>query len=87
MNLLDEIYNEINNNMFDYFSIKDVETARKYIIKAKDMDLKVKKGISSETANDYIKELLDIYKQLENLIEIDGKKRDTSVYYNWLEEI
>lgn len=85
--LLQEVYNEINTNMFDYLTIKDIETARNHIIKAKDIYLKTNKGISISAADEYIKELLEIYKNLENLVEIDGRKRDTSIYFNWLEDI
>jgi len=85
--LLNEIYAEIDANMFDYLAVKDIETARNYIIKAKDIYLKIKKGISSNAADDYIKKLLELYKKLENLIEINSKQRDTSIYYNWLEEV
>ena len=85
--LLQEIYKEIEGNMFDYLAVKDIEIARNYIIKAKDIHLKIKKGMSRSTADDHIKKLLDIYKRLENLVEIDGKKRDTSIYYNWLEDV
>lgn len=85
--LLQEIYSEINNNMFDYLAIKDIETARNYIIKAKDIHLKVKKGVSISAADELIKEFLEYYQMLERLLELDGKKRDTSIYFNWLEEI
>lgn len=85
--LLNKIYAEIDANMFEYLAVKDIETARNHIIQAKDIHLKVKKGISINAADDYIKELLEIYKKLENIVEMDGKKRDTSIYYNWLEEI
>lgn len=87
INLLNEIYGEIDANMFEYLAVKDIQTARNYIIQAKDIHLKIKKGISISSADDYIKELLEIYKNLENIVEIDGKKRDTNIYYNWLEEI
>lgn len=87
MKLLKEIHDEVEENMFDYLAIKDIETARNHIIKAKDIYLKTNKGSSISAADEYIKELLDIYKNLENLVEIDGKKRDTSFYFNWLEEI
>ncbi len=42
--------------------------------------------MSIAEADESIKESLDYYKQLENLIEINDKKRDTSVYFNWLKE-
>lgn len=85
--LLQEIYSEIDNNMFDYLAVKDIETARNYIIKAKDIHLKVKKGVSISSADELIKESLENYKQLEHLLEMNGKQKDTSIYYNWLEDI
>ena len=84
--LLQEIYSEINNNMFDYLAVKDIEKARNYIIKAKDIHLKVKKGVSINAADELIKELLEYYQMLESLLELDGTKRDTSIYFNWLKE-
>lgn len=82
--LLKEISKEIDSNMFDYLSVKDIETARYHIIKAKNIDEMLEMGVSSEKADELIQEILNHYKMLENLIEIDGKKRDTSVYFNWL---
>ena len=84
--LLKEIHDEVEMNMFDYLSVKNIETARNYIIKIKEIGLQIKKGMSSIEADESIKESLEYYKQLEHLIEIDGKERDTSIYYNWLEE-
>ena len=43
--------------------------------------------LSINKANEFIKETLENYKQLEKIVEVDGNKRDTSIYYNWLEEI
>jgi len=88
--LLREIHNEVEKNMFDYLSLKNVEhldQARRYIIAVKEIDNKVSKGLSSAEASDAIQEAKQHYLQLENLLEQDGKKRDTSIYYNWLEDI
>lgn len=41
---------------------------------------------SIKCADNNIKDLLEIYKQQKNLLETDGKEKDTSIYYNWLEE-
>jgi len=43
--------------------------------------------LSSKEANEVIQEAKQNYLQLENLIEKDGKERDTSFYYNWLEDV
>jgi len=84
--LLREIYDEVQNNMFEYLSIKNIEGARNYIIEINDMHQSIKKGVSSKKADEFIKRSLENYKQLERMVEIDGEKRDTSIYYNWLEE-
>lgn len=84
--LLKDIHEEVERNMFDYLSVKDIETARNYIIKIKEFNIQLNKGISITEADESIKELLNYYKQLEHLVEMDGKQRDTSIYYNWLEE-
>lgn len=85
--LLQEIHNEVEKNMFDYLSVKNIEEARRYIIKIKEIYFQVEKGVSIKKADEFIKESLDYYKQLEYLVETNGKQRDTSIYYNWLEEI
>lgn len=87
--LLREIHNEVEKNMFDYLSLKDVQgldQARRHIIAIKEIDRKVSKGLSSTEASDAIQEAKQHYIQLENLLEQDGKKRDTSIYFNWLED-
>lgn len=86
LGLLREIYDEVRSNMNEYLLIKDFETARRYIIEINDIHQHSKKGLSSKKADEFIKKSLEYYKQLEKLIEINGKKRDKSIYYNWLEE-
>lgn len=86
ISLLQEIYDEVQSNMFDYLAIKNFEMARHYIIQINDVHSQIKKGLSSKKADESIKTSLDCYKQLENLVVIDGEKRDTSVYFNWLEK-
>jgi len=88
LTLLREIQDEVEKNMFDYLSLKDVQgldQARRYIIAIKEINNKVSKGLSSSEASEVIQEAKQHYLQLENLLEQDGKKRDTSVYFNWLE--
>ena len=87
LSLLREIYEEINKNTLEYISVKEVERARDLIIKVNEIHLNAKKGLSINKANEFIKETLENYKQLEKIVEVDGNKRDTSIYYNWLEEI
>lgn len=85
--LLKEIHDEVEKSMFDYLAVKKVESARDLIIKIKEINTLVKKGMSIKEADNYIQESLAIYRQLEKLLERDGEERDTSIYYNWLEEI
>ena len=85
--LLREIHDEVEKNLITYLSIENIESARANIIAIKNIYNELEKGLSSKQADEYIQQSLMNYKQLENLTEIDGKKRDTSVYFNWLEEI
>lgn len=87
--LLKEVHGEVNKNMFDYMGLSDpnrVVQARDLIVLIKGMEIELVKGVSTVTADEYIKESLSIYDQLERLLENDGQERDRSFYYNWLEE-
>lgn len=89
INLLHEIHDEVEKNMLEYLSFKDVQNldkARYHIISIKDIYKKKKKGLSNREANELIQKAKLDYLQLETLLEQDGKKRDKSIYYNWLEE-
>lgn len=89
LSLLREIHDEVEHNILDYLSLKDfnkLQSAREQIIIIKDINLKVRKGLSSKQASNYIKQAKEHYLTLEKLLELDGQKRDTSFYYNWLEE-
>lgn len=83
--LLREVYDQIQSNMFEYLAIRDFETARSYIIEVNDIHLLAKKGLSVNQADEFIKKTLEYYRLLEKMVERDGKKRDISIYYNWLE--
>lgn len=85
--LLREIHDEVEKNLITYLSIENIESARANIIAIKNIYNELEKGLSSKKADEYIQQSLMNYKQLEQLVEMNGKKRDTSVYYNWLEEI
>lgn len=85
--LLTEISEEVEKNMLEYLSVKNIEAARTYIIKIKKINLYLKNGMSVPEADKLIKESLEYYRMLEHLLENDGTKRDTSIYFNWLEEI
>ena len=87
---LREIHDEVDKNMFDYLSLENVQSldqARRHIIAIKEINNKINKALSSKEASEVIQEAKHNYLQLENLIEKDGKERDTSFYYNWLEDI
>lgn len=90
LSLLREIYDEVEKNMLEYLSLKDIQSldqARRHIIDIKEIDNRVSQGLSLVEASEFIQEAKQNYLQLEALLEQDGKKRDTSVYYNWLEDI
>ncbi|TMN18719.1 hypothetical protein [Lentibacillus cibarius] len=59
---------------------------RTYIIRIKDIDRQVNETLTSKQANEFIQEEKELYGYLQDLLENDGQERDTSVYYNWLEE-
>lgn len=86
MGLLREIHDEVDRKMFDYISVKNtynLELARKNIMKIKEIDEQVNDNLTSQQADEYIKEAKLLYEQLQQLIENDGKERDTSVYFDW----
>jgi len=90
LTLLREIHEEVEKNMFEYLSLENIQSldqARRHIITIKEIDNKINKGLSSKEASEVIQEAKHNYLQLENLIEKDGKERDTSFYYNWLEDV
>src|SRR5699024_8149418 len=80
LNFLYEIYKEVEMRLFDYFSIKDtnnLETARKNILKLKDINRQADEKLTSEMAKELIWESKLLYRQLQTLLEKDGKERDT----------
>lgn len=88
LTFLREIHEEVERRVFDYFALKNtksLEIARNNILKIKEINQKVNDKLTSEKAKGLIWEAKLLYKQLQNLLEQDGKKRDTSVYFNWLE--
>ena len=88
LTLLREIHDEVDKKMFDYISLKDtndIEFARTNILKIKEINKQVNDRLTSEKAKDLIWEAKSLYEQLQNLLEKDGQKRDTSVYFNWIE--
>lgn len=88
--LFKEISSEIQKNVLDYVSLKNeqyLNRARSYISDFRDLIYKMEsRPLTVEKADECIKGALEHYKQLEQLLVKDGQKRDTSVYYNWLEE-
>src|SRR5699024_4739768 len=88
LTLLRAIHDEVDQKMFDYISLKntnDIEFARTNILKIKEINKQVNDRLTSEKAKDLIWEAKSLYEQLQNLLEKDGQKRDTSVYFNWIE--
>lgn len=89
LNLLKQIKIEVQKNSLDYITIEnedDLNLARSYLKSFNDLYKNMEVDLTSESADKYIKEATMYYEMLENLLEKDGKKRDTSIYYNWLEE-
>jgi|SRR5690625_4857664 len=89
INLLREIHDEVEKNILEYLSLKNVEKldkARHHIISIKDIYKEKRKGLSSQKASELIQKAKLDYLQLETLLEQDGNQRDKSIYYNWLEE-
>lgn len=84
--LLQEIHDEVDKNIVDYLQVKSSQLATELIVKIKTINEHVTKGLSVKKADEYIKESLEFYTFLEKLVEQNGQKRDTSVYFNWLEE-
>lgn len=87
MALLREIHDEVDRRMFDYISVKNtknLELARKNIMKIKEIDEQVNDSLTSQQADEFIKEAKLLYEQLQYLLENDGKERDTSVYFDWV---
>lgn len=84
---LREIHDEVERKALEYFSIKnpkDLEMARNNIMKIKNINQQIDDKLTIEKAKDLIWEAKNYYIQLENLLKLDGEKRDTSVYFNWI---
>ncbi len=84
--LLQEIHDEVDKNIVDYLQVRSSQLANEYIVRIKTIYEHVTKGLSVKQADEYIKESLEIYSFLEKLAEQKGRERDTSVYFNWIEE-
>src|SRR5699024_3581285 len=89
MSLLRSIYNEVEEKMFDYISIKNtknLEKMRANVIKIKEINKMVNNKLSSEKAKELISEAKTIYHELEYMLKNDKNIRDKSIYFNWLED-
>lgn len=89
LTLLRGIHDEVEHRLFDYLSLKDkgdLEIARISIIKIKDINKQINENLTLEKAKELIWEAKILYEQLQSILEVDGKTRDISFYYNWLEE-
>ena len=88
--LLREIHDEVERKVFDYLALENSNSrdlARDYIFKIKDINNLVNEELTSKKADKLIKEAKEYYMYLQRLLENAGKERDTSFYYNWLEDI
>ena len=89
LSLLREIHDEIDEKVFAYLSIKNtekLELVRNNVMRIKEINQKINEKLTSDQANEFIQEANVLYRQLQWLHEKDGKERDTSVYFNWLNE-
>lgn len=89
--LLREIHQALDENAMDFFSNEhnqsDFAPFQKTVRAYRELYSTIKEeSLSATKASEYIKEALYYYKTLHDLLESNGKKRDTSIYYNWLEE-
>lgn len=88
ISLLREIHDKIERRMFNYLALENSNSrdiARTHIIRIKEIDRQVNEKLTSKQASAFIQEANELYRRLE-LLENDGQERDTSVYFNWLEE-
>src|SRR5699024_1636820 len=86
INLLREIVNEVEKKSFHYLTVKDsylLEIARKLTLEFREIIEQIDDTLTSKKANVLISEAKTHYEKLENIIQKDGKKRDTSVYFDW----
>lgn len=89
ISLLREIHDEVERRMFHYLALensKNRDISRTYIIRIKEINQQVNEELTLEQADKFIKEAKELYGHLQILLAKDGKERDTSIYYNWLEE-
>lgn len=88
ISLLREIHDEVEKRLFDYLALKDpnnLDLARTHILRIKDINQQITENMTSKQADEFIQEAKELYGRLQELLENDGQKRDTSFYYNWLE--
>ena len=89
LNAIYEIYNEVDKNMRIYFTLespKRLELARDYIIRLNNIQKQINKDLTVKQAKEIIKEVKYLYTCLQKLIENDNYNRDTSFYYDWINE-
>lgn len=89
LSLLRQIHDEVQRRFYDYISLKNktnLEVARLNVLKIRDINKQVNDTLTVDKAKDLIAEAKSLYEQLQAIVERDGKTRDTSFYYNWLEE-
>lgn len=86
--LLREIHDEVEKRVFDCLTLKNsnsLNIARTHILRIKEINQQVNEKLASKQVDDFIQEAKLLYGQLQKLLENDGKERDTSFYFNWLE--
>lgn|SRR5699024_5450004 len=86
INLLREIVSEVENKSFHYLTVKDsylLDLARKFTMEFREIIEQIDDTLTSKKANELIRESKAYYEKLESILEKDGWKRDTSVYFDW----
>src|SRR5699024_5988998 len=88
---IQSVISSVKDNMFTYMNLDNengrqraFETIEK--VKSQEIHITDPVNISSERADNIITELEFDLGVLNSLVEKDKKKRDTSIYYNWLED-
>jgi len=86
IHLIREIHSEVENKIFEYLSlveIKDLEEARKNIMRIKEINSCINEDLTSEKGKELVWESKVLYKKLQTLLTSNGEE---PVYYNWLDD-
>lgn len=88
--LLKEIHNEVDRNIYKYLSIENpdyLSAARIDVLEIKGINEKLTEGLTSSEASDLILKAKSHYESLQGLLKKDGDKTAEILQFNWLEDI